>query len=182
MPQHGSDPHQSKADNFQPLCHIFCHVFRSAVAHKVERGDSQRTALVGRRDVAGDPDPQGGGNCPVVRLSAAFPGGTAVGRLVPAFAGNCSDEFRQARCVCSLGPDFRVFLHQPFVAGLEAVLPDRLDRTVDGLIDSKTKRHHALDRGINYFDTAEGYTGGQSESVIGNALAGRRDKVFIASK
>lgn len=41
---------------------------------------------------------------------------------------------------------------------------------------------HALDRGINYFDTAEGYTGTQSETVIGNALKGHRDKVVIASK
>ncbi len=42
--------------------------------------------------------------------------------------------------------------------------------------------HHALDRGINYFDTAESYTGGASEQVIGRALKGRRDKVILASK
>ena len=41
---------------------------------------------------------------------------------------------------------------------------------------------HACDRGINYFDTAESYTGGDSESTIGNALRGQRDKVTIASK
>lgn len=41
---------------------------------------------------------------------------------------------------------------------------------------------HALDRGINYFDTAESYTGGASETTIGNALRGRRDKVYFASK
>src|ERR1043166_8538636 len=29
---------------------------------------------------------------------------------------------------------------------------------------------HAFDRGINYFDTAESYTGGESDSTIGNAL------------
>ena len=40
----------------------------------------------------------------------------------------------------------------------------------------------ALDRGINYFDTAESYRGGDSETTIGNALRGKRDKVFIASK
>ena len=40
----------------------------------------------------------------------------------------------------------------------------------------------ALDRGINYFDTAESYRGGDSEITIGNALRGKRDKVFIASK
>lgn len=41
---------------------------------------------------------------------------------------------------------------------------------------------YALDRGINYFDTAEGYGGGDSETVIGKALQGKRDSVVIASK
>src|SRR5262247_250231 len=41
---------------------------------------------------------------------------------------------------------------------------------------------HAFDRGINYFDTAESYTGGDSESTIGNALLGKRDKIYITSK
>lgn len=42
--------------------------------------------------------------------------------------------------------------------------------------------HHALERGINYIDTAESYTGGDSETVIGNALKGRRDQVYLATK
>jgi predicted aldo/keto reductase-like oxidoreductase len=41
---------------------------------------------------------------------------------------------------------------------------------------------HALDRGINYFDTADSYRGGDSETTIGNALRGKRDRVCIASK
>ena len=41
---------------------------------------------------------------------------------------------------------------------------------------------HALSRGINYFDTAEGYKGGASEESMGAALAGRRNDVIIASK
>jgi len=41
---------------------------------------------------------------------------------------------------------------------------------------------HAYDRGINYFDTAESYTGGDAEVTLGNALRGKRDKVSIASK
>ena len=41
---------------------------------------------------------------------------------------------------------------------------------------------HAFDQGINYFDTAESYTGGRSEAVIGNALKGKRDKVVLATK
>ena len=41
---------------------------------------------------------------------------------------------------------------------------------------------YAFDRGVNYFDTAESYTGGDSETVIGNALRGKRDKVYVVSK
>ncbi len=42
---------------------------------------------------------------------------------------------------------------------------------------------HALDLGINYFDTADSYTSGQSETVIGRALTpAERDKVSIISK
>ena len=42
--------------------------------------------------------------------------------------------------------------------------------------------NHALDLGINYFDTAESYARRQSEQVLGNALRGKRDQVVIASK
>jgi len=41
---------------------------------------------------------------------------------------------------------------------------------------------HAFARGITYFDTAESYQGGASEKAIGEALAGLRDEVLIASK
>jgi predicted aldo/keto reductase-like oxidoreductase len=41
---------------------------------------------------------------------------------------------------------------------------------------------HALDAGVNYFDTAESYTDGDSEIVLGNALKGKRDQVILASK
>jgi len=41
---------------------------------------------------------------------------------------------------------------------------------------------HAIERGVNYIDTAESYTGGQSEAVIGRAIKGKRDKVILASK
>ena len=40
----------------------------------------------------------------------------------------------------------------------------------------------ALDRGINYFDTAESYTRGDSETVLGKALKGKRDQVVVTSK
>lgn len=39
-----------------------------------------------------------------------------------------------------------------------------------------------LDEGINFFDTANAYQAGVSESYLGNALQGRRDKVVLASK
>ena len=43
--------------------------------------------------------------------------------------------------------------------------------------------HTAIEGGINYFDTAYIYNGGQSEVVLGKALAGDyRDKVKIATK
>jgi predicted aldo/keto reductase-like oxidoreductase len=47
--------------------------------------------------------------------------------------------------------------------------------------DEATVRH-ALERGVNYFDTAEGYGGGASETTIGNVLHGVRDQVIVASK
>ena len=39
-----------------------------------------------------------------------------------------------------------------------------------------------LDRGVNFFDTANSYNGGQSESMLGAILKGRRDRVVLASK
>ncbi len=41
---------------------------------------------------------------------------------------------------------------------------------------------HALERGVNYFDSAESYRGGNAEEAIGEALQGKRDKVFLTSK
>jgi uncharacterized protein len=41
---------------------------------------------------------------------------------------------------------------------------------------------HALDRGINYFDIADSYRGGDSETTVGEALRGKRDRVYLASK
>jgi len=39
-----------------------------------------------------------------------------------------------------------------------------------------------LDHGINFFDTANMYSVGVAETMLGNALQGRRDKVVLASK
>ncbi|HEY63968.1 MAG TPA: aldo/keto reductase [Caldilineae bacterium] len=42
--------------------------------------------------------------------------------------------------------------------------------------------HRALDLGVTFFDTADVYGCGHSERILGQALAGRRDKVVIATK
>lgn len=39
-----------------------------------------------------------------------------------------------------------------------------------------------LDAGMNFFDTANIYSGGASEEVLGGAIRGRRDKVLVATK
>ena len=40
----------------------------------------------------------------------------------------------------------------------------------------------ALDAGINFVDTADVYSGGESEEIVGKALEGRRDDVVLATK
>jgi aryl-alcohol dehydrogenase-like predicted oxidoreductase len=42
--------------------------------------------------------------------------------------------------------------------------------------------HRALDAGINFIDTADVYSAGASEEIVGQALEGRRDDVFLATK
>src|SRR5439155_681472 len=43
--------------------------------------------------------------------------------------------------------------------------------------------HKALDAGINFIDTADGYSAGESEEILGKALAdGRRESVVLAVK
>ena len=42
--------------------------------------------------------------------------------------------------------------------------------------------HAALDRGVNFFDSAEGYNDGKSEEVLGKALVGHRHSALIATK
>ncbi|OLT01197.1 aldo/keto reductase [Pseudonocardia sp. CNS-004] len=42
--------------------------------------------------------------------------------------------------------------------------------------------HAALDAGINIIDTADVYSGGESERIVGKAIAGRRDDVVLATK
>ncbi len=42
--------------------------------------------------------------------------------------------------------------------------------------------HAALDAGINFIDTADVYSAGESEEIVGKALTGRREDVVLATK
>src|ERR1700691_3338347 len=42
--------------------------------------------------------------------------------------------------------------------------------------------HKALDAGINFVDTADRYSGGESEEIVGKALKGRRENIVLATK
>ncbi len=42
--------------------------------------------------------------------------------------------------------------------------------------------HRALDAGINFIDTADVYSAGESEEIVGKAIAGRRDDIVLATK
>src|SRR5947209_1073295 len=42
--------------------------------------------------------------------------------------------------------------------------------------------HAALDAGINFVDTADVYSAGESEEIVAKALKGRRDSVVLATK
>ncbi|MET8656661.1 aldo/keto reductase [Streptomyces griseus] len=48
--------------------------------------------------------------------------------------------------------------------------------------DSVRVIHAALDAGINFVDTADMYSAGESETIVGKALKGRRDDVVLATK
>lgn len=40
----------------------------------------------------------------------------------------------------------------------------------------------AFERGVNFIDTADVYTGGESERIVGGAISGKRDKIILATK
>jgi aryl-alcohol dehydrogenase-like predicted oxidoreductase len=65
--------------------------------------------------------------------------------------------------------------------------PFLMDGRADGwgaVDDAESIRaiHRAIDLGVTFFDTADVYGIGHSETVLGQALRGRRDKVVIATK
>lgn len=57
--------------------------------------------------------------------------------------------------------------------------------TFGGQVDEKTGIEAvamAVDNGINFIDTANVYSKGESERIVGRALSGRRDRFILASK
>lgn len=42
--------------------------------------------------------------------------------------------------------------------------------------------HEAIDRGVDFLDTADMYGVGRNEALVGRAIAGRRERVFLATK
>jgi aryl-alcohol dehydrogenase-like predicted oxidoreductase len=74
------------------------------------------------------------------------------------------------------GPELSVIGYGAWEAGGTAWGPNRSDETVIAAMRA------GLDAGIDWIDTAEVYGDGVSESLVGRAVAGRRDEVTIASK
>jgi len=52
----------------------------------------------------------------------------------------------------------------------------------DAQADAEATVHAAIDEGINLFDTAEMYGGGQAEEALGRVLGARRGDVYVATK
>ena len=48
--------------------------------------------------------------------------------------------------------------------------------------DSVAALHAAIDHGVNFIDTAEGYGNGRSEEIIASVVKQRSEEVFIATK
>src|SRR5579864_8505970 len=51
-----------------------------------------------------------------------------------------------------------------------------------GQEDANALVARSIDAGINFFDTADGYAGGQSEVMLGKALGTRRKEVILSTK
>jgi aryl-alcohol dehydrogenase-like predicted oxidoreductase len=82
----------------------------------------------------------------------------------------------QTKQLGSQGPDLSVVGFGAWEAGGTNWGPNESDDAVIAAMRA------AIDAGINWIDTAEVYGKGVSESLVGRAIAGRRDEVLIASK
>jgi aryl-alcohol dehydrogenase-like predicted oxidoreductase len=76
----------------------------------------------------------------------------------------------------SKGPDLSTIGFGAWEAGGTSWGPNDSEDSVIGAINA------AVDAGINWVDTAEVYGDGVSESLVGRAIAGRRDEVIVATK
>src|SRR5262245_16858973 len=76
----------------------------------------------------------------------------------------------------SEGPEISVIGYGAWEAGGADWGPNASDEAVIGAMTA------ALDAGIDWIDTAEVYGDGVSESLVGRAVAGRRDELAIATK
>jgi aryl-alcohol dehydrogenase-like predicted oxidoreductase len=74
------------------------------------------------------------------------------------------------------GPEISVVGYGAWEAGGEHYGPNPSEEEVIEAI------HTGLDAGMDWIDTAEVYGMGESERLVGNALQGRRDDVFVATK
>ncbi|MBW2696390.1 MAG: aldo/keto reductase [Deltaproteobacteria bacterium] len=117
-----------------------------------ETRDSKNSALLGRRDF-------------LIRGSSAAAAVAALGLPRPAWAA--PDGPPRVRRYTTLGR-----------TGLKVSdISFGSSRSADPALVE-----HAFARGINYFDCAESYKGGNSELAIGRALRGKRDEVYLTSK
>lgn len=64
----------------------------------------------------------------------------------------------------------------------QMILEDDINWSGQSEADSLRTVQAAIDAGINFFDTAEAYGAGQSETLLGKALAGRREQFVVATK
>jgi aryl-alcohol dehydrogenase-like predicted oxidoreductase len=74
------------------------------------------------------------------------------------------------------GPELSVIGFGAWEAGGDAWGPNRSESEVIDAIGA------GVDAGMNWVDTAEVYGNGVSEMLVGKALAGRRDGIFLATK
>lgn len=122
----------------------------------------------------------------------------AAGTQLAAWIGGVGVAVARNRGWVAVGQDF-------FAAKVESVAPQprpdwqesrvrsyrRLGRTGalvsdislgSARINDVAVARYAIERGINYFDTAPDYSDTNSERVLGEAMKGQRDKIFVATK